>query len=66
MLLFITVEGDIHTHMFFKIGPLKNFTIFTGKYLCWNNFIKKRPKHSCFLLNNAKSLRTAFFIEHLQ
>ena len=25
--------------MFFKIGVLKNFTIFTRKYLCWNPFV---------------------------
>ena len=25
--------------MFFKIGVLKNFAIFTGKHLCWNLFL---------------------------
>ena len=27
--------------MFFKIGFLRNFTIFTGKYLCWSLFYVK-------------------------
>ena len=26
--------------MFFKIGVLKNFAIFTGKHLCWSLFNK--------------------------
>ena len=34
------------SQMLFKKGVLKNFTIFTGKHLCWSlracNFIKKR------------------------
>ena len=30
------------------------------------NFIKKRLQHSCFPVNIAKFLRTAFFIEHLR
>ena len=25
--------------MFFKIGVFKNFTIFTGKHLCWSLFL---------------------------
>ena len=29
------------SHMFFKIGVLKNFTIFTGKHLCWSLFLIK-------------------------
>ena len=27
--------------MFFKIGVLKNFAIFTGKHLCWSLFLVK-------------------------
>ena len=27
--------------MFFKIGALRNFAIFTGKYLCWSLFLIK-------------------------
>ena len=29
------------------------------------NFIKKRLQHKCFLVNVAKFLRAAFFVEHL-
>ena len=29
------------SRMFFKIGVLKNFAIFTGKYLCWSLFLIK-------------------------
>ena len=54
--------------MFFKIGILKNFVIFTGKDLCWSLFlIKLSPKtpkmfqHRCFLVNIARFLRTPFF-----
>ena len=50
--------------MFFKIGVLKNFVIFTGKYLYWRLFlIKLSPKslqHRYFLVNIAKFLRTPF------
>ena len=58
--------------MFFKIGVLKNFAVFTGKHLSWSHFlikslfIKKRPQRRYFPVNIAKFLRTAFFIEHLQ
>ena len=64
--------------MFFIIVVLKNFQIFTGKHLCWSlfvnkvagpqacNFMKRRFKHSCFPVNIAKFLRTAFLIEHLR
>ena len=50
--------------MFFKVGVLKHFAIFTANHGC--NFIKKRLKHSCFPVNIAKVLRTLFFTEHLQ
>ena len=54
--------------IFFKIGVLKNFAIFTGKHLClclFNkvaglkscNFIKKRLQHRCFPVNIVKFLR---------
>ena len=29
------------SEMFFKIGVLKNVSIFIGKYLCWSFFFKK-------------------------
>ena len=61
------------SEMFFKIGVLKNFAIFTEKYLCWSlflikfqvcNFVKKRLQHKCFPVNIAKIWRIAFAIEH--
>ena len=55
--------------MFFKIGVLKHFTIFTGKHLSWSlkacKYIKKRLQHRCFPVNIAEFLRIAIFIEHL-
>ena len=30
-----------HLQMFFKIGVLRNFAIFIGKYLCWSLFLIK-------------------------
>ena len=30
-----------HLPMFLKIGVLKKFAIFTGKYLCWSLFLVK-------------------------
>ena len=47
------------TQIFFKIGVLRNFTIFTGKHLCWS------LEQGSFPVNIAKLLRTVFFIEHL-
>ena len=53
--------------MFFKIGVLKNFAIYTRKHLCWSLLfnkvaglrpailIKKRLQHKCFLANIGKS-----------
>ena len=29
------------SQMFFKVGVLKNFAIFTGEHLCWNLFLIK-------------------------
>ena len=48
-----------HLQMYFKIGTLKKFTIFTGQNLCW------RFQHRCFPVNNAEFLKKAFFTEHL-
>ena len=52
--------------MFFKIGVLKNFAIFTGKHLCWSLFLIKWQAFRCFPENIGKFLRAAFFIEHLR
>ena len=53
--------------MFFKIGVLKNFVIFTGKYLCWSFLLikltpktPKRLQYRCFLVNIERFLRTPF------
>ena len=34
-------ERNSHLHMFFKIGALENFAIFTEKHLCWSLFLIK-------------------------
>ena len=38
--------------MFYKKGVLNNFTLFTGKHVCW------RLQHACFPVNIAKFLKT--------
>ena len=63
------------SQMFFKMGVLKNFAIFTGKHLCWYFFLiklqvsttllKRGSNISDFPVDLAKSLRTALFAEHL-
>ena len=64
--------------VFCKKGVLRNFTKFSGKHLCQNLFfnkvaglrpatlLKKNLWHSCFPVNFAKFLRTAFLTEHLR
>ena len=56
--------------VFYKKAVLKNFSILTGRHLCWSlffnqfvvlqvcNFIKKRFQHRCFSVNIAKFLKT--------
>ena len=34
-----SMEGSSRSHMFFKIGVLKNFANFTEKHLCWRLFL---------------------------
>ena len=36
---------SIRWYMFFKIGVLKTFVIFTGKHLCWGLFFNKVKYH---------------------
>ena len=43
--------------MFFKIGSIKNFAIFTGKHLCWGLFLIKLQ---VLPVDIAKFLRIAF------
>ena len=38
---FSILNESSHLQMFFKIGVLKNFEIFTEKDLCWNLFLIK-------------------------
>ena len=58
--------------LFFKIGVLKNFAIFTRKHLCWSlylkkafNFIKETPTQ-VFSCENCKIFKNSFFIEYLR
>ena len=49
--------------MFFKLGVLKNFAIFTENHLFWSLFLtllKKRLQRRCFHVNIAKFLRIPF------
>ena len=48
----ITILRNDHSQMFFKVGVLKNFAIFTGKHLKAGNY---------FPTNIATFLRTDFF-----
>ena len=57
MLLFISVEDDIQKLSFanvFHNGAFKNFAIFSGKHLCWNNCTKKGLQLRFFAKNIAK------------
>ena len=57
----LPIYRSSRSQMLFVIGVLKSFTIFLGKYMCWNLFLTKY-----FLVNIVKFLRSYFFIEHLQ
>ena len=55
------------SHMWYKIGVLKNLTKFKEKHLCWSLFSNqpaslwtKRLRHSNFSMKFAKCLRTPF------
>ena len=66
------------SEVFCKIGVLRNFAKFTGKYLCLSLFLdkvtglrpatllKERLWHRCFPVNFTKFLKTLFFMEHLR
>ena len=51
------------SQMFFKIGIIKHFAMFTWKHLCWSPFLIKLQAFRCFPVKMAKS---SFFIEHLR
>ena len=61
---------NYRSQIFFGIGALKNFAIFTEKHLCWSlffkkmqvrNFIKNRLQHKCLAVNIAKFLKIALY-----
>ena len=59
--------------MFFKIGVLNNFTLFTETHLCWSLFFEKlqiklfteKLQHRCFPVNIEKFVRAAFLIKRV-
>ena len=69
---FIRCSGS---QMFFKIGALKNFVIFTGKKSVLESFfnrvagfrsatlLKRRLLHKCFPVNIVKFLKNSFFVD---
>ena len=70
-------ERSSRSRVFFKIGVIKHFAIFTRKHLCWSLFLiklqiwraatlLKRLQHRYFSANIAHFFRTAFFIENLR
>ena len=54
----------------YKKDVLKNFPKFTEKHLCqslfFNDVVKKKLWHRCFLVTFAKSFKNSFFKEHLR
>ena len=65
-----------HLQMFFKIGSIKNFAIFTGKHLCWGLFLIKLQvwRSATFLKIDSdtgascgyyKIFKNSFLIQHL-
>ena len=68
-----TMYRSSRLQLFFNMGVLKNFAIFTGKHLCWSLFLIKYPAFRAttllkggFPANIAKFLRTTFYIESLR
>ena len=56
------------SQMFFKIGVLKNFAIFTGKSLCWSLFLiklLKRNSNTGFSCEKCNIFKNTFLTEHL-
>ena len=67
MLSFLCCERvrSSRLEMFLKIGVLKNFAIFTGKYLCWSLFLIKLQawtalEHLRWLLLKSTTLKNAY------
>ena len=59
-LLLKTTMRSSHLQIFLKTGVLEDFAIFTGKHLCWNNFMKKTPIQ-VFFFEYCKIFKTSFF-----
>ena len=64
------------SQIFFKIGVIKNFSNFTGKYLCWSIFLIKlqtwrpaallrRGSNTGVFLEIDEIFKNTFFTEHL-
>ena len=69
-----TLQVFRHLQVFLKIGVLKNFAIFTGKYLCWSFLLIKLQAFrlvirdfntGVFLWILQSFYKQHFFIEHL-
>ena len=64
-----TENRNSHQRCFMKKGVLRNFTKFTGKHLCQNNFIKKETLAEvfscafCELSNNTQKQSPEMFFE---
>ena len=63
--------------MFFKIGSIKNFAIFTGKHLCWGLFLVqllvyrsatflKISSNTGVSCGYCKSFKNSFLVQHLR
>ena len=55
--LLYQTDKKSHRRYSIKSAVLRDFAIFTKKYLCWSLFIIKRLQHRCFTVNIAKFLR---------
>ena len=63
------IETNSHSHMFFKIGVLKYFAIFTGNTslgIFFNKVAKKRIRHKVFSCEFCEISKNTIFTEHLQ
>ena len=52
----VVIFRSSHSQMFFKIGALKNFPIFTGKQLCWllQAFLHRTPRMTVLDISSSK------------
>ena len=49
------------SQLFFKIGVLKNFAIFTGKHMCWSIFLIIETPTQVFSRQYCKNFKSSFF-----